>query len=124
MEVFVVSSIDRKAYYSSTPRKCLETADDCFGDALHAKFGDRVELWVKFVFRFEVGGLGAFLNVALECGFTVDEGGYDVAIVGVAWLDDDHVAIVNFGIDHTFASDLEGEAAATAGEACALDVDL
>lgn len=102
----------------------LQTSDYCFCDALDTKFCDGVEFGVKFIFRFEVGRFAGLLDVALEGGFAVNEGGYNVAIAGFAGFDNHHITVVNFGIDHAFTAHLKGEALATTVKAGALDIDL
>jgi len=102
----------------------LETADDGFGDALNAEFGYRIQLWIKLIFCFEVRGLTRLFNVALKGGFVIDQSGDDVTVAGVAGLDDDHVAIIYFGVNHAFATHLKSEALAAAGEASTANIDL
>lgn len=52
----------------------------------------------------------AFLgDEAFEGGFSVDEGGDDVAVAGFAFFEDDRVAVADMGVDHGFAADFESE---------------
>lgn len=80
------------------------------------------EIGEIFIFRLEVGF--AFLgNETFEGGFTIDEGGDDIAVAGFAFFEDDGIAIADVGVDHGFATDAEGEGFVFATAAEGVDVD-
>ncbi len=73
------------------------------------------------VFGAEVG-FAFFGDEAFEGGFAIDECGYDVAVSGLFFLEDDGVAAADVGVDHGFAADFECEGVVFAGGAEGCDV--
>lgn len=91
-------------------------------DALDDEFSGGDEIGEFGVFCLEVSF--TFLgNEAFEGGFTIDEGGDDIAVAGFAFFEDDGVAVADMGVDHGFAADTEGEGFVFATAAEGGDVD-
>ena len=97
-------------------------ADEGDHDALDDEFLGGDEVWVVGVFGFQVG-LPIFDEVALEGGFTVDEGRDDVSRTGLANFEDHEVTAEDVGIDHRISAHLQSEGLGVSGDAEGLDVD-